>query len=450
MQRLLAHSITLTLTHKLVPALEVLPRFSSTLAPITQPACDSAKFVAVKYLSFQVSSPIRLAPCKVPHNIKSPSEAYWPACPRYYFVRTFSSEPELSKGNPNGGKEYHQQSHSQFRYLRHRYISLVFSLSPVYITAACLVFIYCESLAHDEPLHYEDFDMGMEIPPGRPGNLTPEQEEKLRQLWSRIFQLCNVGSENQLSAAMAETTLSPTSIAHKDTIGSEKGDKPKKKRLGIFSRSKNASSKDVSTMPPAVDNTPMAAPSPTHPASAPPSGRATPLPAGFDTEDKYGQTKEFLDALEKQSPESIRETIWSMVKHDHPDHLVLRFLRARKWDVDRALVMFISTINWRHEQVKVDSTIMKEGELTPVEGEKSADTPVREQILYRDFMAQVRMGKSFLHGVDKQGRPICLVRVRLHKAGEQCEDSLERYTVYLIETARMLLAPPIDTAVSSF
>jgi hypothetical protein len=40
------------------------------------------------------------------------------------------------------------------------------------------------------------------------------------------------------------------------------------------------------------------------------------------------------------------------------------------------------------------------------------------------------------------------VRARLHKAGEQSEESLERFTVYTIETARMLLRPPIDTAVS--
>lgn len=64
-----------------------------------------------------------------------------------------------------------------------------------------------------------------------------------------------------------------------------------------------------------------------------------------------------------------------------------------------------------------------------------------------DFMAQLRMGKSFLHGWDKVGRPICHVRVRLHKAGEQSEESLERYTVYIMETARLMLSSQVDTAV---
>ena len=65
-----------------------------------------------------------------------------------------------------------------------------------------------------------------------------------------------------------------------------------------------------------------------------------------------------------------------------------------------------------------------------------------------EFLHQMRMGKSFLHGVDRMGRPICVVRVRLHRASEQSVETLERFTVYTIETARLLLAPPVETAVS--
>jgi len=41
---------------------------------------------------------------------------------------------------------------------------------------------------------------------------------------------------------------------------------------------------------------------------------------------------------------------------------------------------------------------------------------------------------------------MCVIRVRLHRQGEQSEESLERYTIFVIETARMILAPPVDTA----
>ncbi|EXM12635.1 hypothetical protein V3481_018653 [Fusarium oxysporum f. sp. vasinfectum] len=49
-----------------------------------------------------------------------------------------------------------------------------------------------------------------------------------------------------------------------------------------------------------------------------------------EEDDKYGQTKQFHEALANNNPETIRATMWAMVKHDHPEALVLRFLRARK------------------------------------------------------------------------------------------------------------------------
>jgi hypothetical protein len=254
--------------------------------------------------------------------------------------------------------------------------------------------------------------------PGRPGNLTPDQEEKLRQLWQMIFQVCAVWpTENGSGSAGAAEPLA-------EKAESLKAEKTKKKR-SIFSRKGKKDGESDAATPVSV------------------GGNIVQLREGED--DKYGQTKHFYETLANQSPESIRDTIWSMLKHDHPDALVLRFLRARKWDVEKALVMLISTMNWRAQEMHVDDDIMKNGEGGAAELENGSDAIAR---ISRDFLAQIRMGKSFLHGVDKNGRPICVVRVRLHRQGEQVEESLERYTVYIIETCRMLLQPPVDTAVS--
>ncbi|KAK1020063.1 phosphatidylinositol transfer protein csr1, partial [Friedmanniomyces endolithicus] len=137
-----------------------------------------------------------------------------------------------------------------------------------------------------------------------------------------------------------------------------------------------------------------------------------------------------------------------MTKHDHPDALLLRFLRARKWDVHAALVMLVSTMHWRSQEMHVDDDIMLRGEQYALRESVSGNAAEKKE--GADFMAQLRMGKSFLHGTDKDGRPCCYVRVRLHKQGEQSEKSLERFTVYTIETARMLLQPPVDTATIVF
>ncbi|CAI0652761.1 unnamed protein product [Colletotrichum noveboracense] len=262
-----------------------------------------------------------------------------------------------------------------------------------------------------ESLSLETMASGM--PPGRPGNLTPDQEEKLRKLWNLILSL---GEDN----ATADGAAASTAPSETSTPG--KNEKPKKKRVSLFNRKdkkeEGASSSTVSSH------------------------------IKDDGEDKYGQTKQFLEALASQSPEALRATIWSMVKHDHPDALALRFLRARKWDVDKAFVMMISTMNWRLTEMKVDEEIMKNGEAGALEASKSADANTKK--LGQDFMAQARSGKTFIHGIDKAGRPICMVRVRMHRQGEQCEESLEKYTVFLIETCRMVLAPPIDTATIVF
>ncbi|CAK7272101.1 phosphatidylinositol transfer protein csr1 [Sporothrix epigloea] len=282
--------------------------------------------------------------------------------------------------------------------------------------------------------------MTSELPPGRVGNLTPEQEEKLRQLWTAIFKVYhyNLGGDALGDAANGAEAADdddageagvPESVSSA-AVGDKK--KEKKRKRDIFKRSKKdtSASADESIAPvtKAVSTVDLAATS---------------------EDDKYGQSKLFQEALANQSPESIRNTIWSMVKHDHPDALVLRFLRARKWDVDKALVMLVSTMHWRAHDMHVDDDIMAKGEGGAAE-EVAGSTDEKAKALSEDFLAQMRMGKSFLHGADKQGRPICIVRVRLHHQGDQLEESVERCTVYTIETARMALHPPVDTATIIF
>lgn len=285
--------------------------------------------------------------------------------------------------------------------------SVSFVALSIVLGAALAVVWRTSQLHQTEALDDQEEEMAGDIPEGRPGNLTPEQEEKLRKLWLIVFQLCGVteGGEplNALPAASEEAPAAEP-------------EGQKKKRFGLFKKEKDTKSGSSSS------------------------------PANGGEDDKYGETKQYHEALAKHSPETIRQTIWDMVKHDHPDAILLRFLRARKWDIEKALVMMISTMTWRHGEMRVDEDIMKNGEAGAVDNEQNGQG--KDKQLGHDFLEQIRMGKSYLHGVDRKGRPICVVRVRLHKQGELCEESLEKYTVYIIETARMVLSPPVDTAVS--
>jgi hypothetical protein len=249
--------------------------------------------------------------------------------------------------------------------------------------------------------------MASQQPPGRPGNLTPDQEIKLKEMWAQTLEVFGVAPEG----THTNGTATPTTVPGTPEPTGEK--KPKSKGMKLFGRK----SKDNDAG------------------------------SGADGgNDKHGQQQEFQQALASQKPEELREAFWSMVKHDHPDALLLRFLRARKWDVHAALVMFVSTIHWRAKEMHVDDDIMINGEEYAIKEAKAGNATEKKE--GGDFMAQLRMGKSFLHGTDKDGRPCCYVRVKLHKQGEQSEKSLERFTVYTIETTRMMLKPPIDTAVS--
>lgn len=271
------------------------------------------------------------------------------------------------------------------------------------------------------PEEYEKTEESAIMPgtalPGRPGNLSKEQELKLQEMWTATLKVFGVSGFNDGTNGDA-TSITGSEVAEQaGTVGSEK---KKKKRVNLFSRKHHddAVAEDADT------------------ASA------------ADGNDKYGQTKEFHKVLESQSPEAIHTAFWSMVKHDDPDGLLLRFLRARKWNVQNALIMLISTMHWRMQGMHVDDDIVRRGEGGALEDSGSLNAPTKKEA--HDFLTQMRMGKSFLHGTDKEGRPVTFVRVRLHKQGEQSEASLERFTVYTIETARLLLSPNVDTAAIVF
>ncbi|KKK13806.1 hypothetical protein ARAM_005667 [Aspergillus rambellii] len=254
--------------------------------------------------------------------------------------------------------------------------------------------------------------MSTEAAPGTVRNLTPEQELKLQEFWILLFKVCGVHMEG----IQQETDNAPPSPVEK---------KQPKRRFGIFSRSQeeddSASLKSANGVAAGVASLVIT-----------------------DGDDKFGQSKEFQKALVEMKPEEIRTTFWNMVKQDNPDGLLLRFLRARKWDVKKALIMLISTIRWRLLEAKVDDDIMQHGEHLALEQIAGSNAAEKKQA--EEFMKQFRLGKSFLHGVDKLGRPICIIRVRLHKPGDQGTESLDRYTVFTIESARMMLAPPVETA----
>jgi hypothetical protein len=159
------------------------------------------------------------------------------------------------------------------------------------------------------------------------------------------------------------------------------------------------------------------------------------------------EIKSMEKILSKMTPEEMCFSILKMIKQEHPDSLLLRFLRARKWDVGKGFTMMVTNILWRRE-MEVDDDILSKGELYALEQSRDEKLTAKQKKEGRDFIEQLKTGKSFLHGFDRQGRPVNYVRVKIHKPGAQSEEVLERYIVHVIETTRLIVVPPIETGVS--
>ncbi|KAI3336355.1 phosphatidylinositol transfer protein [Xylariaceae sp. AK1471] len=141
--------------------------------------------------------------------------------------------------------------------------------------------------------------------------------------------------------------------------------------------------------------------------------------------------------------DELHEAWLGMVKQENPDALLLRFLRARKWDVAQAFSMLNGAIIWRCKEAHVDEEILLKGEPWCAKKEKTATG--KEQKEARDFLEQVRLGKVYIRGMDRRGRPVGYVRAALHKPGVQSQETLEKLVVQTIETVRCLFTPPNES-----
>lgn len=98
----------------------------------------------------------------------------------------------------------------------------------------------------------------------------------------------------------------------------------------------------------------------------------------------------------------LERTFWSMIQTDNPDAVVLRYLRARKWDFDAAYNMLINTLRWRLVH-RVDD-IVALGET----GVKNELEKLKEG-MGESFMWNLNSGKAYLGGPDREGRGIWYV-----------------------------------------
>jgi hypothetical protein len=125
----------------------------------------------------------------------------------------------------------------------------------------------------------------------------------------------------------------------------------------------------------------------------------------------------------------IREELWLANQDVQPDTFILRFLRARKFNVPKAFAMLISALKWR---------IMSQVQHLIQYGESIVD------------QSQLECGKAFLYKFDRQNRPVMYINVEKHERGNLPLDHLQRHTVYLMETVRLALPKSVENVAIVF
>ncbi|OUM53493.1 hypothetical protein BVG19_g2780 [[Candida] boidinii] len=248
--------------------------------------------------------------------------------------------------------------------------------------------------------------MSTKSAPGRVDTLTADQERVLKDVWTYLLHFW--GYEIQ------PTRLRSQSIKLSKVVSNNSTKSSNKKSGGFLSKFKKSSSNKKKT----AEETDKENKLNDHSAYDPNVSLTTDL-----------KIHHALKALDR---DTTRKALFKFLRQDTPDNLLLRFVRARKWDVDKSLVMLSNTLQWRTKETQVDALLLK-NEL----GMKLEDK--------KGVMKQFELGKAVVRGIDKKGRPIVIIKPRLHHSSDQTEEEVELYTLLVIEYARLFLIEPVDS-----
>ena len=123
------------------------------------------------------------------------------------------------------------------------------------------------------------------------------------------------------------------------------------------------------------------------------------------------EKKKMKSLLKTYGKDALRNTFWSFCRFDDPDATMLRFLRARRFNVEKAINMLAAVLKFRLD-VNIDHLIEK-GDLGNMKEFKGL---VENQV----------DGKVYVHGCDMLEQPICYVELRKHSIMGQPSDSMKK------------------------
>lgn len=159
-----------------------------------------------------------------------------------------------------------------------------------------------------------------------------------------------------------------------------------------------------------------------------------------DQQKQAKSLKEEQEALKElfaiHGVEEFHDQLWFLFGPDIPDMIMLKYLRARKWNVHRAFAMLCKCIKWRIESDVLG--IVAKGDLgLSREDPKYALQGPAEKVYSLGFS-------------DKNVMPVIMIHVKNHIASTQPAETMTKFVISAAETFRTLVVYPNDKVIVVF
>lgn len=118
---------------------------------------------------------------------------------------------------------------------------------------------------------------------------------------------------------------------------------------------------------------------------------------------------------------SYEDELFNAIRIDNPDVLLLRWIRAKKWNRNNTIEQLIKTSTWR-KSFYIKNLLEEEEE--------------EETMLNQD---ELQLGKRILLAYDHNQRPVTYIQMNKHIKGQYPTESTQFLTIFPIQTDRKWL-----------